>query len=87
MYSEAANGVYTVDPTKSNSYKVVDQGGFNESFFDGSGISGDWFRDNFKLEDSEVINFVMGIAKNANHSTWEIVRLGQNSSQISDSNG
>lgn len=47
---------------KSSTFKIVDQGDFNISYVDGTGASGDYFTDNFKVGGVTIKNQQMGIA-------------------------
>lgn len=50
------------DQTKSSTFHVVEKGGFNISYVDGSGSTGDYFQDVFSIGGASMKQFQMGLA-------------------------
>lgn len=53
---------FTVDSSKSSTYKVVGEGEFNISYVDGSGATGDYFEDTLTIGGKSLKSFEMGLA-------------------------
>lgn len=56
-----ANAI-SVDQTKSSTFDVVEKNGFNISYVDGSGSTGDYFQDTFSIGGATIKQFEMGLA-------------------------
>jgi hypothetical protein len=53
--------VLSVDSSKSSTFVDVERGGFNISYVDGSGSSGDYFQDTLVISGATLKNFEMGL--------------------------
>lgn len=63
------------NPGASSSYKVVDQGGFNTSFGDGSTATGDFSTDHVGIGDVVIQNVQLGVATEVDSTTGYAVSL------------
>ncbi|KAI9717114.1 MAG: hypothetical protein M1828_007447 [Chrysothrix sp. TS-e1954] len=59
----------TFASSQSSTYKLVDEGGFNITYIDGSGSVGDYFTDVFAMGDTSVDQFTMGVARKTSIGT------------------
>lgn len=76
----------TVDSSKSSTFKVVEQNGFNISYVDGTGSTGDYFEDTFSISGSTLHSFEMGLATDSSISVG-IMGIGYNSSEANVDSG
>ncbi|KAF3933222.1 Candidapepsin-1 [Dactylellina cionopaga] len=78
------------DPTQSSTYKLLFNGEFNISYVTpGSGVHGDYIRDNVKMGDAEIVGLTMGLAKEAKEVPTGIMGIGyaQNEAIYAQSGG
>ncbi|KAK3345952.1 aspartic-type endopeptidase [Lasiosphaeria hispida] len=72
----------TFDRSASSSYSVVDSGGFEIEYLDGSGASGDYFTDNINVGTLNVKGVQMGLARKST-SSWGMLGIGYGSNVAS----
>jgi len=72
------NGQFT--SSKSNTFDIVEQDGFNISYVDGTGSTGSYFQDTFSIGGASLKNFQMGLATDTSIGTG-IMGIGYNSSE------
>ena len=70
----------TVDSSKSTTFKDIEPNGFNISYVDGTGSTGDYFEDTFSIGGSTLHNFEMGLATDSSIAVG-IMGIGYNSSE------
>jgi hypothetical protein len=72
--------VDTFDPDESSTYETVDRGGFDITYLDQTGASGDYFTDNISLGNSiNVTNVQMGLAEKSTNNVG-LIGIGYNAS-------
>ena len=64
----------------------VEQNGFNISYVDGTGSTGDYFQDTFSIGDGSIPNFEMGLATNSTIAVG-IMGIGYNTSEANVDTG
>ncbi|KUJ18992.1 acid protease [Mollisia scopiformis] len=72
------NGAFTSG--KSKTFDIVEQNGFNISYVDGTGSTGDYFQDTFSIGGASLNNFQMGLATDTTIGTG-IMGIGYNTSE------
>jgi hypothetical protein len=77
---------WTVDSSQSSTFDVVEKGGFNISYVDGTGSTGDYFQDTLSIGGSTLKNFEMGLATDSSISVG-IMGIGYNSSEANVDTG
>lgn len=78
--------IITVDSSSSSTFVVVEQDGFNISYVDGTGSSGDYFQDNFEIGGTTLNSFEMGIATDTTIGTG-IMGIGYSNSEANVDTG
>lgn len=75
-----------VENTKSSSFSVVEQDGFNISYVDGTGAAGDYFTDVFSIGGATVKGLEMGLATSGEIGQG-IMGIGYNTSEANIQTG
>jgi len=76
----------TVIPSASKTYEDVEPNGFNISYVDGSGSSGNYFQDVLTIGGGTLNNFEMGLATTSSIGTG-IMGIGYNTSEANVDTG
>ncbi|TVY31617.1 putative aspartic-type endopeptidase, partial [Lachnellula occidentalis] len=74
----------TFDHSNSSTYKVDKEGGFNISYVDKSGASGDYIWDDFQIDGATIKTLEMGLANKTTIGTG-IIGIGYSMNEASDS--
>ncbi|KAI9645221.1 hypothetical protein NHQ30_005955 [Ciborinia camelliae] len=74
------------DSSSSKTFLDIEQGGFNISYVDGTGSTGDYFQDSFSIGGSTLKSFTMGLATDTSISVG-IMGIGYNSSEANIQTG
>ncbi|RDW82581.1 hypothetical protein BP6252_03693 [Coleophoma cylindrospora] len=74
------------DASKSSSFFDVEPNGFNISYVDGTGSTGDYFQDTFSIGGSTIKNFQMGLALDSTIGVG-IMGIGYNTSEANTQTG
>ncbi|KAE8447062.1 hypothetical protein EG329_011197 [Mollisiaceae sp. DMI_Dod_QoI] len=72
--------------SSSSTFQVVEKDGFNISYVDGSGSTGDYFQDTFKIGGASLANFEMGLATDTSIGVG-IMGIGYNTSEANIGTG
>lgn len=87
LWEGSANTIcLLVDYSSSRSFKDVAQDAFNISYVDGTGSTGDYFKDTFSIGGGTIKNFQMGLATDTSISIG-IMGIGYNSSEANIQTG
>lgn len=78
--------VFLVDAGQSSTFVDVEPSGFNISYVDGSGSTGDYFQDTFSIGGSSIKNFEMGLALDTTIGNG-IMGIGYNTSEANIETG
>lgn len=78
--------ISAVNQKSSNSFQDVETNGFNISYVDGTGSTGDYFQDTFKIGGATLNNFQMGLALDTTIGTG-IMGIGYNTSEANIDTG
>jgi hypothetical protein len=75
-----------VDQTQSSTFKILEQNGFNISYVDGTGSSGDYISDTFTIGGGSISTFEMGLATDSSIGIG-IMGIGYNTSEANIGTG